>query len=98
MILVTFCPIKSVTLQTYSPADPKRTGPRDNNGESNPSIVQPLPQGLSTHSYLRPKPDAVQLSVILRPIVTLRSLRSSITGRGTRGERGRERKREKQIE
>ena len=38
-----------------------------------------------SHSYVRPKPDAVQLSVTLRPIVTLRSLRSSITGRGTRG-------------
>ena len=84
MILDTVCPIKSVTLQTYSPSNPKTIGPRDNIGVSSPLTVQPSLQGTISHSYVRPNPDAVQLSVTFRPMETLRSSRSSITGGGTR--------------
>ena len=90
-ILLTLLPIKSVTLQVYLLPPARVTGKTVKRGLSTPINSQLMPQLGVSQSYVKPKPEAVQLNVALRPMVTLRLLRLRITGRGTvRREGGRE--------
>ena len=77
-----------MTLQVYLLPPARVTGKTVKRGLSTPINSQLMPQLGVSQSYVKPKPEAVQLNVALRPMVTLRLVRLRITGRGTVGRKG----------